>query len=980
MSFEVVKDVRRAESAEPSEQAYKNAEMFLQHSHDQKYKNIWNAFTVNPKQFFTEENLEKLGSFLPHERLMLLARASLYVVITPQDAEQFFRRFPSSFEDLKALILIQNFRADDGLQLQLFTLTFGFLPKQFKADLTKPVHEKSQEDFNKENWLEVWQRRRLPGLHILSNYSQDIYEKIAMFGDASAGYRKVVNEAHEMENQMGGNVFLDVGTMLTGKAFLELPELKKAEMLRLCIAEMQYSFVFQEVFNSAFTNERVREDAKNYAVEAQKKQHEKRELELYRAMKVTGREHQMRPFTLKHVRRNTAHSILFETEHPISVFSSPQKVYEGEMRITAQIGGAVEEYPYHKIVLEVLKALARVTADVDTNTDLLVEFWIKNQNPIFANALADALSKQNPRRAAALLFKEIQNPERKNKNAIAAILYRLELGNIAIGKEGVWYLNRLYDLGEFNNPDFFVRRLTVTGTMGVFGQQKELLRLFELGDITDGATIVRAEALGLTADMLFGSQSLNPNGDDVLVRERLVEDFTKKYFEFYGDSFFKRTGIAYNNLTLREQGWFLHYVHRGGDEEEKGRCVSLAAKYGEVFLKLFLGVQYDAAVGKQILAFAEKQSDERLVKKVFAVFLELLAHAESAEDYITKTFGTSGTAHETVKASMIASALGLLRVAAESGDEAKVRKIVDALANAPKIALTVGSKALKRSGELTEENIHNIGAYVPLVQRGGDMSQEYRDTIRTMQLAQYKDRAGGYQSIIDVGGGRKIPLWQALDESLVGALTSADSRFYLLIPPQDTKIPLAASLRFDDRADGVHMASVMTALDGSGVGELHAQASFEKERDMLAKERIYAECDRASGITQKYHEWGFVTTSLGQEGELKTLAIEWRKERGELETLAIKEGWNHEAIVRKATQHARKGVGDVGSKVCYRVHDTPSAETGEPPVPESEFELLKHGYVMTRYFTDKKTKQNYAVFEQDPLDPRWQAKTTAPSR
>jgi hypothetical protein len=369
-----------------------------------------------------------------------------------------------------------------------------------------------------------------------------------------------------------------------------------------------------------------------------------------------------------------------------------------------------------------------------------------------------------------------------------------------------------------------------------------------------------------------------------------------------------------------------------------------------------------------MVELTEKVSRD-LGQAILRVSADLLLHAKNAEDYITKTFGTSGTAHETVKASMIASALGLLRTAADSGDEKKLRMMVDALANAQKIALTVGSKALKKSGHLTKETIHDIGAYIPLVQRGSDISQEYRDTIRAMQLAQYKERAGGYQSIIDVGGGRNIPLWQALDESLLGALTSADSRFYLLIPPQDTKIPLAASLRFDDRADGVHMASVMTALDGSGVGELHAQASFEKECDMLMKDRIYAECDRASGITQKYHEWGFVTTARKSTNErdrddinaLLTFDIEWRKERNDALTTTA-EKMTQDEVVKNAQE--RDNAPQEGENVRYFMHVKPN-EDGTNPVPGEKFALLDEGFVMTRYFTRGTT--NYAVFEKDPL-------------
>jgi hypothetical protein len=219
-----------------------------------------------------------------------------------------------------------------------------------------------------------------------------------------------------------------------------------------------------------------------------------------------------------------------------------------------------------------------------------------------------------------------------------------------------------------------------------------------------------------------------------------------------------------------------------------------------------------------------------------------------------------------------------------------------------------------------------MGGFVPVVVTGSSMKGVMRSVLAGMQQRQYAGRSGGYSAEIDVVRGgivRRVPLSALLDESLREALHRDTTRFYILEGAVGTGVEIVASLRFDDTPAGIHMASVMTALDGSGVGELHAQASFEKEKENvpkisdLAARRMYAECDRVSGITQKYHEWGFVTTKLASAGELLTFDIEWRNERGErLATTAEK--MSQEVVMKNAQDAA--SVDQANAEIVYRMH------------------------------------------------------------
>ena len=60
-------------------------------------------------------------------------------------------------------------------------------------------------------------------------------------------------------------------------------------------------------------------------------------------------------------------------------------------------------------------------------------------------------------------------------------------------------------------------------------------------------------------------------------REDILDEFKEKYFAFYHSDFFDKTGVAFNNLPLREQGSFLSFASEK-DKDLKDKLPGIFAK------------------------------------------------------------------------------------------------------------------------------------------------------------------------------------------------------------------------------------------------------------------------------------------------------------------------------------------------------------------------------------------------------------------
>lgn len=556
-------------------------------------------FAQNKKaaDFFEPENLVGLETFSSAERLYLLSVAAGRLAVTPVMAESYFNKFPV---DLKAVSILFSERQgfpETARDYNLFTLAFNSLTKEYPDALG------ATQSYRVEQFAQIAERRALAPKYIMGNGDLKAFDK---FGKAADGFFKAFDEAEDLN--IRGDHYINPDQMFT-EEFSDLEPPAQAELLRQVIVEIHNALLFHEVFNSCFTRERVEDDRQSAKDKGQ--------------------------FSPGY---NVAHSILYGTYQSVAAFGYPDDYFKRSMDTTVDSGGALEEYPYHRLLLSVLGKLKTLSIDTQKNCDTIIDFWNKNRNPIFGNAVADSLSTQNPSYSAGSLMSALRQEER-DKHVFSAILYRLEFGRVGISPEGVRYLERVYDLGEYNDPNLHVRRLTADGEMGIFDEELELIKYFHLGDLADGATRVEAKVLDFVVATLFMAP-----GDETAAeraeRETYLSEFKQHYYKIADDEMFKATGAKLSNLSFVEQGWFLIYFQKA-EEAKKQELRNFVGRYGEVGIKTFLSLESDRAAGEKILELAQEfkaRGNERDFEALLQAHGELVCVAEYQSDALAEEF------------------------------------------------------------------------------------------------------------------------------------------------------------------------------------------------------------------------------------------------------------------------------------------------------------------------------------------------------
>lgn len=236
--------------------------------------------------------------------------------------------------------------------------------------------------------------------------------------------------------------------------------------------------------------------------------------------------------------------------------------------------------------------------------------------------------------ATGELIKILQTDDVEMKKLASKILLRLEFGQIGISEEGVKYLERMYDLGESNNPNHFVQRLTAKGDIGIFDDKKVLQKYFNLGELSDEETVVKPKVHDFAYETLFREKE-NETKEERAEREIYLKEFKENFFDFYDDDFFKKTGVRFNNLDFKEQGWFL-ITHKNADKEKREKLINFVKQFGEQGLVSFLSLEYNGNNGDKILDINEKL-DEKEVEKIFSRYARMQASAQRLEETMKKS-------------------------------------------------------------------------------------------------------------------------------------------------------------------------------------------------------------------------------------------------------------------------------------------------------------------------------------------------------
>jgi len=258
--------------------------------------------------------------------------------------------------------------------------------------------------------------------------------------------------------------------------------------------------------------------------------------------------------------------------------------------------------------------------------------------------LSEAFQKIDINYSAAKLLEMLKNENTGDlrKKITTNILHRLEFGQIGISEGGVNYLEKMYDLGENNNPDYHVSRLTADGEIGVFNEEKELIKYFHLGNLSSDEKKVKAKVLDFAYDTLFVGKE-GETDEEKKKRLEYLAEFKKNYYKIAQDKIFKKTDVQLNNLSFKEQGWFLIHINelekKGGGEKEKERLKGFVKEYGEEGIKTFLSMNANEKSGESILNIAEKlKGSEGLAKNIFSKFNEVSSLVKETNEDLSQQF------------------------------------------------------------------------------------------------------------------------------------------------------------------------------------------------------------------------------------------------------------------------------------------------------------------------------------------------------
>lgn len=281
----------------------------------------------------------------------------------------------------------------------------------------------------------------------------------------------------------------------------------------------------------------------------------------------------------------------------------------------------------------------------DDEYESLIESAIDMASPATINSYFQVLSRK-PEVLTKKLLTELESDklDEVRQKVVLSLLFRLELGRIGISEEGLEYLGRRFDLGEFNDPTKFAERITADGKIGIFDSNKNLegFVAVEHQDFQQEKRSERSrkEVLAISSEMLF-TPKVDDTEEDESRRQHLLREFLDGYYETYIIGFRERTGVQFNNLNLQEQGWALSYLCES-DAENKERFYNLVKKYGENALKTFIAVEYGSDMGHQIIEFSDYMTEAE-VEGFFDSFANISSAAEELSHFLKTSLGLIGT-------------------------------------------------------------------------------------------------------------------------------------------------------------------------------------------------------------------------------------------------------------------------------------------------------------------------------------------------
>ena len=557
-----------------------------------------------------------------------------------------------------------------------------------------------------------------------------------------------------------------------------------------------------------------------------------------------------------------------------------------------------------ELALDILSSLKKVSPEV---CEYLAGKGIVEDIDGFRECIykiIDILNKQ-PTVSSERLMTLIQSADTAPviKSQAIQTLYHLELGKIGMSEKGVNYLGKIFDLGEFNNPNHFAHRVTGDGKVGVFDEQKKAVGYFQLRDLATPEQKISAQMLEFNLNTLFLPKP-NETNQARAEREAILEEFKEKYFATYLTDFYQQTGVHFNNLKFKEQGWFLWYAQHAS-AEDKTRALEFVKKYRESGFKTFLSLEQDQQGGNDILDIGEKL-DAKSASAIFAKYGEIVDAAESVGDYLQEYFGAdkfNPNVTRTAADNLLRTGKELLasyadRVqAGEQLDSAQLIAELDKLHVDVRLFLS-GFKAVTESGEKIK--LSDI--------KGMDFGS--REKVAPNEV-------GEMEKIININY-VDSPLLPGVLAGFEKALTNPDNTFYVL--KRDGQI--ISFFRFENLRDKkgeltgeTEFASFNTDSDYKG-GSLGRGIMREAVLARGETGAIVADTDPSSRVCQYYvNEAGFVVDGVEIYKQTGQKVFHIRRENKKLylvEPDEIDLGKNYDEALNKIEKYIAAGYVLVG--------------------------------------------------------------------
>jgi ribosomal protein S18 acetylase RimI-like enzyme len=272
--------------------------------------------------------------------------------------------------------------------------------------------------------------------------------------------------------------------------------------------------------------------------------------------------------------------------------------------------------------------------------DIIMEWLQRDETSYhYRQGIAGVLNKTDAEYAKNKLLVLVSDPPNPHIRELAVnLLFRLELGEVPITEDGLNYLNKKYNLGEYNQKGNVARRLTTDGTVGVFDKDRSLAVCFEAASPDAPEEKITPKLSKVSVSDLFFPRP-NETDEERAARERALETFTKEYFRVYQTDLFNKTDFYFSDLSLKEQGAFLLLCEKlGGDGVEYKRLIRLTRDHGEDAFRSLLALQYEPEIFGAIANISEKAPSE-IAEKFFKKISEITQAAYQVGDYLRDTYG-----------------------------------------------------------------------------------------------------------------------------------------------------------------------------------------------------------------------------------------------------------------------------------------------------------------------------------------------------